>query len=208
MSSQQIISTVARELSLSTTQVASALTLFGEGNTLPFIARYRKEVTGGLDEVQLRDVRDRAQYHTELDERRAAILKSIEEQGKLDDALRAAINAVETKQALEDLYLPYKPKRRTRARIARERGLEPLADLLSTRATTDAALESEAARYVDGEKGVPDVAAALAGARDIVAERIADDAGLRGRVRDLTRTDGVLRSRVATGTVSYTHLRA
>jgi len=199
MSSQQIISTVARELSLSTTQVASTLTLFGEGNTLPFIARYRKEVTGGLDEVQLRDVRDRAQYLTELDERRAAILKSIEEQGKLDDALRAAINAVETKQALEDLYLPYKPKRRTRATIARERGLEPLADLLSTRATTDAALESEAARYVDGEKGVPDVAAALAGARDIVAERIADDAGLRGRVRDLTRTDGVLRSRVATG---------
>jgi len=199
MSSQQIISTVARELSLSTTQVASALTLFGEGNTLPFIARYRKEVTGGLDEVQLRDVRDRAQYLTELDERRAAILKSIEEQGKLDDALRAAITAVQTKQALEDLYLPYKPKRRTRATIARERGLEPLAELLSGRTTTDAALESEAARYVDGEKGVPDVAAALAGARDIVAERIADDAGLRGRVRDLTRTDGVLRSRVATG---------
>ena len=199
MSSQQIISTVARELSLSTTQVASTLTLFGEGNTLPFIARYRKEVTGGLDEVQLRDVRDRAQYLTELDERRAAILKSIEEQGKLDDALRAAITAVQTKQALEDLYLPYKPKRRTRATIARERGLEPLAELLSGRTTTDAALESEAARYVDGEKGVPDVAAALAGARDIVAERIADDAGLRGRVRDLTRTDGVLRSRVATG---------
>ena len=199
MSSQQIISTVARELSLSTTQVASTLTLFGEGNTLPFIARYRKEVTGGLDEVQLRDVRDRAQYLTELDERRAAILKSIEEQGKLDDALRAAITAVQTKQALEDLYLPYKPKRRTRATIARERGLEPLAELLSGRTTTDAALESEAARYVDGEKGVPNVAAALAGARDIVAERIADDAGLRGRVRDLTRTDGVLRSRVATG---------
>src|SRR4030095_11040442 len=110
MSSQQIISTVARERSLSTTQVASTLTLFGEGNTLPFIARYRKEVTGGLDEVQLRDVRDRAPYHTQLDDRRAAILKSIEEQGKLDDALRAAITAVQTKQALEDLYLPYKPK--------------------------------------------------------------------------------------------------
>ena len=199
MSSQQIISTVARELSLSTTQVASTLTLFGEGNTLPFIARYRKEVTGGLDEVQLRDVRDRFQYLTELDERRAAIFKSIEEQGKLDDALRAAINAAETKQALEDLYLPYKPKRRTRATIARERGLEPLAELLSGRTTTDATLESEAQRYIDAEKGVPDVAAALAGARDIVAERIADDAGLRGRVRDLTRTDGALRSRVATG---------
>src|SRR5678815_1402116 len=137
MSSQQIISTVARELSLSTTQVASALTLFGEGNTLPIIARYRKEATGALDEVQLRDVRDRAQYLTELDERRTAILKSIEDQGKLDDGLRAAIDAAETKQALEDLYLPYKPKRRTRATIARERGLEPLAEVLWNRTTTD-----------------------------------------------------------------------
>src|SRR5262252_9192351 len=189
MSSPQIITTVARELSLSATQVASTLTLFGEGNTLPFIARYRKEVTGGLDEVQLRDVRDRAQYLTELDERRVAILKSIEEQGKLDDALRTAINAAETKQVLEDLYLPYKPKRRTRATIARERGLEPLAELLLGRTTSDAALDGEAAKYVDAEKGVPDVAAALTGARDIVAERIADDAALRGRVRDLTRAD-------------------
>jgi len=199
MSSPPIISTVARELSLTPTQVANTLTLFGEGNTLPFIARYRKEVTGGLDEVQLRDVRDRAQYLTELDERRVTILKSIEEQGKLDDALRAAINTAATKQVLEDLYLPYKPRRRTRATIARERGLEPLAELLSGRATTDAALESEAASYVDAEKGVPDAAAALAGVRDIVAERIADDAALRGRVRDLTRADGALRSRVVTG---------
>src|SRR4030095_12011499 len=144
MSSQQIISTVARERSLSPTQVASTLTLFGEGNTLPFIARYRKEVTGGLDEVQLRDVRDRAQYLTELDERRAAILKSIEEQGKPHDPRGAATTAAQTKQALEDLSLPYKPKRRTRATIARERGLEPLAELLSGRTTTDAALEQAA----------------------------------------------------------------
>src|SRR5678810_790588 len=107
MSSQQIISTVARELSLSTTQVASTLSLCGEGNTLPFIARYRKEATGGLDEVQLRDVRDRAQYLRELAERRAAILKSIEEQGKLDPELATRIEAATTKQALEDLYLPY-----------------------------------------------------------------------------------------------------
>src|SRR6478735_6980889 len=171
MPSPQIISTVARELSLSPTQVADTLTLFGEGNTLPFIARYRKEATGALDEVQLRDVRDRAQYLTELDERRTAILKSIEEQGKLDDALRTAINTAETKQALEDLYLPYKPKRRTRATIARERGLEPLAELLWGRITSDAALEAEAAKYVDAGKGVPDVAGALAGARDILAER-------------------------------------
>ena len=197
--SSQIITTVSHELSLSPTQVANTLTLFAEGNTLPFIARYRKEVTGGLDEVQLRDVRDRAQYLTELDERRTAILETIEEQGKLDDALRSAINAAETKQTLEDLYLPYRPKRRTRATIARERGLEPLAELLWGRITSDAALESEAANYVDAEKGVPDVATALAAARDILAERIAEDAALRGRIRDLTRADGGLRSRVVTG---------
>src|SRR3954467_4777842 len=147
---------IARELSLAPQQVAGALALFDEGNTLPFIARYRKEATGGLDEVQLRDVRDRAQYLGELDERRSAILKSIEDQGKLDDALRTAIDAAETKQALEDLYLPYKPKRRTRATIARERGLEPLAELLWARTTTDAALQTAAANYVDTEKGVPD----------------------------------------------------
>ena len=199
MSSAQIIATVSRELALSTHQVANTLALFGEGNTLPFIARYRKEATGGLDEIQLRDVRDRAQYLTELDERRTAILRSIDEQGKLHDALRAAIDAAETKQALEDLYLPYKPKRRTRATIARERGLEPLAELLWGRLTTDAALETEAATYVHAEKGVPDVAAALAGARDIVAERIAEDAVLRGRIRELTRASGVVRSRVGAG---------
>src|SRR5690349_10906980 len=189
MSSSQIISTVARELSLSQQQVASTLDLFAEGNTLPFIARYRKEVTGGLDEVQLRDVRDRAQYLSELDERRVAILESIESQGKLDDALRAAIDAAETKQALEDLYLPFKPKRRTRAIIARERGLEPLAQLLWSRTASDAAVETAAHNYIDGEKGVPDAAAALAGARDIVAERVAEDAALRGQIREMTRVD-------------------
>ena len=199
MSSPQIVATVARELSLSPQQVANTLTLFAEGNTLPFIARYRKEVTGGLDEVQLRDVRDRAQYLTELDERRTAILKSIEEQGKLDDTVRAAITGAETKQALEDLYLPYRPKRRTRATIARERGLEPLADLMWSRTATDAALESAANNYIDGAKGVPDAESALAGGRDILAERISEDAALRGRIRDLTRADGVLRSRAITG---------
>src|SRR5687768_1018390 len=199
MSSPQIVTTVARELSLSPQQVASTLTLFGEGNTLPFIARYRKEATGGLDEIQLRDLRDRAQYLGELDERRAAIIKSITEQGKLDDALRATIDKAETKQALEDLYLPYKPKRRTRATIARERGLGPLAELLWARTTSDTALETAAANYVDAEKGVPDVAAALSGARDMLAERIAEDAALRGRIRDLTRTLGTIRSRAITG---------
>src|SRR5829696_7013698 len=120
MPTHDIPSRVAAELRLGQRQVSGALALFAEGNTLPFIARYRKEATGGLDEVQLRDVRDRAEYLGELEERRAAILKSVEEQGKLDDALRARVEGAETKQALEDLYLPYKPKRRTRATIARE----------------------------------------------------------------------------------------
>src|SRR6478736_6281422 len=160
--SQQLITTIAGELSLTAQQVEGALALFDEGDTLPFIARYRKEATGGLDEVQLRDVRDRAQYLRELAERRVAILKSIEEQGKLDDALKARINGAETKQALEDLYLPYKPKRRTRAMIARERGLEPLAELLWAGAKSDAELSGEAAAFVNTEKEVPDVDHALA----------------------------------------------
>ena len=124
-----IVARVATELSLNPQQVQRTLALFAEGATLPFVARYRKEITGGLDEVQLRDVRERAEYLHELEERRSAVLKSIDEQGKLDAALKASILAVDTKQALEDLYLPFKPKRRTRAMIARERGLGPLADV-------------------------------------------------------------------------------
>ena len=196
---QPLLSTIARELSLSTQQVAGALALFDEGNTLPFIARYRKEATGGLDEVQLRDVRDRAQYLREMEDRRAAILKSIDEQGKLDAELKARIEAADTKQALEDLYLPFKPKRRTRAMIARERGLEPLAELLWDGQHDVTALEREAAAFVDPEKEVPDVEHALAGARDILAERVAEDAERRGRIRDVTRREGVVRSRALTG---------
>ena len=196
---QTLVSTIARELSLSLQQVAGALALFDEGNTLPFIARYRKEATGGLDEVQLRDVRDRAQYLRELEERRAAILKSIDEQGKLDPELKARIEAADTKQALEDLYLPFKPKRRTRAMIARERGLEPLAELLWGGQHDVSALEREAEASVDPEKEVPDVEHALAGARDILAERVAEDAERRGRIRDVTRREGVVRSRALTG---------
>jgi uncharacterized protein len=195
---QQLVSTIARELSLGAPQVGGALALFDEGNTLPFIARYRKEATGGLDEIQLRDVRDRALYLRELGERREAILKSIEEQGKLDDALKAKINGAETKQVLEDLYLPYKPKRRTRAMIARERGLETLAEMMWEGKTDANALQQSASAFVDVAKEVPDVDHALAGARDILAERLADDAALRGRLRDKTRADGVIRSRVVT----------
>ncbi len=196
---QSLAAAIASELSLSPRQVSGALALFDEGNTLPFIARYRKEATGGLDEVQLRDVRDRAQYLRELEERRAAIIKSIEEQGKLDADLRARIEAADTKQTLEDLYLPFKPKRRTRAMIARERGLEPLAELLWAGTHDVPALEREAAAFVDAEKEVPDVEHALAGARDILAERVAEDADRRGRIRDITRREGVVRSRALTG---------
>ncbi|MFL5575206.1 MAG: Tex family protein [Gemmatimonadaceae bacterium] len=194
MLSPNLVGKIAQELSLAPRQVSSTLALFGEGNTLPFIARYRKEVTGGLDEVQLRDVRERAEYLAELEERRAAILKSVEEQGKLDPELRAKIEGAETKQTLEDLYLPFKPKRRTRAMIARERGLEPLAELLWSGAAGDAELEAAAAGYVDPAREVPAAADALQGARDILAERVAEDAELRGWVRDRTRSKGAVKS--------------
>ena len=196
---EKLIGLIAGELALAPRQVAGALSLFAEGNTLPFIARYRKEATGGLDEVQLRDVRDRGEYLKELEERRAAILKSVDEQGKLDDALRARIVGAVTKQALEDLYLPFKPKRRTRAAIARERGLEPLAELLWAGQLGDAAVGREAEHFVDPAKEVPDAEHALQGARDIIAERVAEDATLRATVRDRTRAAGVVRSRVAAG---------
>ncbi|HEX6307473.1 MAG TPA: Tex-like N-terminal domain-containing protein, partial [Longimicrobiales bacterium] len=186
---------IAPELSLQPRQVAAALALFDEGATVPFVARYRKELTGGLDEVQLRAVLDRSEYLTELEDRRAAILKSIDEQGRLDDALRARIMAAATKQVLEDLYLPYRPKRRTRATIARERGLEPLADRIWSGALDDAAAEREAAAFVDSTRDVAHVAAALQGARDILAERVTEDAGFRSWVRERTRAAGVVTSR-------------
>src|ERR1700712_5075046 len=135
----QIASTVAAELALQPRQVATTLAMFAEGNTLPFVARYRKEATGGLDETQLRSIQERSEYLKELGDRSAAIRKSIDEQGKLTPELLARLDAVTTKQELEDLYLPYKPKRRTRAIIARERGLEPLADLIWDSSLADAA---------------------------------------------------------------------
>ncbi|MEO7964511.1 MAG: Tex family protein, partial [Gemmatimonadaceae bacterium] len=197
-----IIARVAGELSLAPTQVRSTLALFEEGNTLPFIARYRKEVTGGLDEVQLRDVRERADYLVEMEERRAAVLQSIDSQGKLDDALCAAINAADTKQALEDLYLPYKPKRRTRAMIARERGLGPLAEQLWSGALDDAGVLAAAVAFVQPEGEGQEIKTpdeALLGARDILAEQVAEDATVRGWVREMTRAQGVVKSAVQKG---------
>lgn len=194
--SPELIQRVATELAIATASVQSTLALFADGATLPFIARYRKEATGGLDEVQLRDVRDRAEYIGEMEERRTAVLKSIEEQGKMTDALRASILAAETKQTIEDLYLPFKPKRRTRAMIARERGLGPLADGLWDGTLDDAAAASLAASLINAEQDVPTVEVALQGARDIVAELLAEDAGIRGWVRETTRGKGKVTSAV------------
>src|SRR5688572_8608930 len=181
MLNDQLIERLATELNIAPRQARSALALFDEGATVPFVARYRKEVTGGLDDLQLRNLEERAAYLHELEERRATILASIEEQGKLDDALRTRILPADTKQVLEDLYLPYKPKRRTRATIAREAGYEPLAD-----------------RIWSGEVSDDDVAGespeALQGARDILAERVAEDAAIRGYVRDYTYRYGIVMS--------------
>jgi protein Tex len=190
---------IAAELSLRPAQVEAALALLAEGNTIPFVARYRKEATGELDEVQIREIRDRWEYLTELDERRATVLASVAGQGKLTPELRARLEQAATKAELEDLYRPYKPKRRTRATIAAERGLEPLADRLWSGSVSDAELRAGAEAFVDPARGVASVEDALGGARDIVAERIAEDADTRAVVRELTRERGVLDSRAAKG---------
>ncbi|VDY32341.1 Tex-like protein N-terminal domain [Morganella morganii] len=178
MMNESLSQIIAGELNAQTRQVTAAITLLDEGNTVPFIARYRKEVTGGLDDTQLRQLETRLSYLRELNDRRRAILKSIEEQGKLTPELAGAINGTLSKTELEDLYLPYKPKRRTRGQIAAEAGLEPLADTLWQDPSQDP--EILAATYVDSEKGVADTKAALDGARYILMERFAEDAGLLG----------------------------
>jgi protein Tex len=188
---------LSRELGLKPEQVDKTLTLQDEGATVPFIARYRKEATGGLDEVQIQTILDRAAERSEFDARRETILRTIEGQGKLSPELAQALQKARTRAELEDLYLPYKPKRRTRAAIARERGLEPLADVLwgqEGRRGEDAG--ARVRPFVSAEKGVPDVAAALAGARDICAERVAEDAGLRRSAREVCASRGRLASSV------------
>ncbi len=187
---------LAQELGIPERSVAAVIALLEEGATVPFIARYRKERTGGLDEVQIRAIEERRAYLLELEERRRAVLASIEEQGKLTPELRRRIEACTTKTELEDLYLPYKKKRRTRATIARERGLEPLAlRILAQPSQGDPT--REAAAFVDAAKEVPDTDAALAGARDIVAEVVAENAEVRQLVRDTFVSSGVLRTEVA-----------
>ncbi|MEW5835222.1 MAG: Tex family protein [Pseudomonadota bacterium] len=188
---------IAQDIAAKPDQVRAAVDLLDGGATVPFIARYRKEATGGLDDTQLRLLEERLRYLRELEDRRGAVLASIEEQGKLTDALKHDILAADTKARLEDLYLPYKPKRRTKAQIAREAGLEPLALGLREDPTRDP--ESFAADFVDAEKGVADVRAALDGARAILMEAIAEDATLVGELRDWLWEKGQIRARVVEG---------
>jgi protein Tex len=192
-----VIQHIAEELSVNTKQVSAAVALLDEGATVPFISRYRKEATGGLDDTQLRLLEERLSYLRELNERRKTILDSIRSQDKLTPELEKAINEADTKTLLEDLYLPYKPKRRTKAQIAREAGLEPLADAL----IDDRSLipEQIAASYIDAEKGVPDTAAALDGARQIIMERISENAGLLAELRDRVWQKGILHATVVVG---------
>lgn len=192
-----VIQRIAEELSVNRKQVNAAVALLDDGATVPFIARYRKEMTGGLDDTQLRTLEERLYYLRELDDRRNIILNSIRDQGKLTPELEKSIASADTKTLLEDLYLPYKPKRRTKAQIAREAGLEPLADqILNDRNLVP---EHIAVAYIDAEKGVPDGAAALDGARQIIMERLSEDADLLAELRERIWQNGILHAAVVTG---------
>src|SRR5580658_2386205 len=188
---------IAAELGVARRQVSAAVELLDGGATVPFIARYRKEATGTLDDAQLRTLEERLRYLRELDERREAIRKEIAAQGKLTDELDEQLRQADSKARLEDLYLPYKPKRRTRAQLARAAGLEPLADLLLGDPTKDP--QQEAATFVDAAKNVPDAAAALDGARAILVERFGEDADLLGELREAMAARGSVTSRVREG---------
>ncbi|AYO21272.1 RNA-binding transcriptional accessory protein [Vibrio owensii] len=195
--SQAICRMIAQELNVRPEQVNAAVTLIDDGNTVPFIARYRKEVTGGLDDTQLRTLDSRLSYLRELDDRRQTILKSVQEQGKLTPELEQEITQADSKTRLEDLYLPYKPKRRTKGQIAIEAGLEPLADQLWNHPQTEP--ESEASKYLDADKGVADTKAALDGARAIIMERIAEDANLLEKIRGHLNRNAEMGARVVEG---------
>jgi len=188
---------IARELGVREEQVAATVTLLDGGATVPFVARYRKEITGGLDDAQLRTLEERLTYLRELEERRTAVLNSIREQGKLDAALEATILAADSKGRLEDIYLPFKPKRRTKAEIAKEAGLEPLAEMLLTQPQNDP--QGVAAGFVNPDKEVADAAAALEGARAILVDRFAEDADLIGALREQVWTGGQMISAVRKG---------
>ncbi|MBX3624426.1 MAG: RNA-binding transcriptional accessory protein [Rhizobacter sp.] len=193
----KILLQLAGELKVRAAQVNAAVELLDGGATVPFIARYRKEATDGLDDTQLRELESRLGYLRELEERRAAVLKSIDEQGKLTPELRAAIETVPTKQELEDLYLPYKPRRRTKGMTAREAGLEPLADKLFADPTLDPA--AEAAAFINADAGFADAFAVLDGVRDLLSERWAEDAALVGKLREWLWEEGLLKSKLMDG---------
>src|SRR3972149_7107885 len=184
---------IAHELSITPAQVRATAQLIGEAATVPFIARYRKEMTGSLDEVAITSIRERLLQLEELDSRRDAIIKSLTERNLLTDELQAKIAAAETLAVLEDIYLPFRPKRRTRATIAREKGLEPLASVIFAQDAID--LEAASAKYVASEKGVESIEDALAGARDILAEGINEDQEARARIRTLFLEKGTTRSK-------------
>ncbi|SEC12060.1 Tex family protein [Paenibacillus sp. GP183] len=190
---ERILKQIATELKLPAGKVKTTMGLLDEGNTIPFIARYRKEMTGELDENQLRDIEDRLQYLRNLEDRKLEVLRLIDDQGKLTGELRAAIEQAAKLQEVEDLYRPYRQKRKTRASVAKERGLEPLADWIGKQ-PRQGSLQEEAAKYVDAEKGVHSAEDAIQGAMDIIAETIADDAKIRAWVRRFTHDQGILRT--------------
>src|SRR5690554_1464058 len=188
---------LATELNVREAQVNDTITLLDEGASVPFISRYRKEATGGLDDTQLRNLDERLRYLRELEERRTAVIASVDEQGKLTDALKEQLLLADTKQRLEDLYLPYKPKRRTKAQIAREAGIEPLADALLE--NPNLVPETEATAYINAEAGFADEKAVLDGAKQLLMERFSEEPELSGRLRDSLWQDGLLSSRVIAG---------
>ena len=188
-----IIKKLAEELNIGLHQAEAAVKLIDEGNTIPFIARYRKEATGSLDDQILRNLDERLKYLRNLEERKEQIIASICAQEKLTPELEAKIKEAQTLVAVEDLYRPYKPKRRTRATIAKEKGLEPLADLISMQMIMEP-LETVVLNYISEEKGVATVQEAMDGARDILAERISDQAEYRSYIRDITMNRGIIQS--------------
>lgn len=194
---ERIICSIAQEIHANTRQVQAAIELLDEGATVPFIARYRKEVTGGLDDTQLRDLQERLVYLREMEERRLAVIESIQAQGKMTDSLLEALMQASTKQTIEDLYLPYKPKRRTRAQIAKEAGLEPLAEKLLTDPTLDPQVVAK--DFLNADKGIVTEREALNGARDILAERFSEDAQLLGLLRSFVGKRGLVVSNVIEG---------
>ena len=191
--SMDIILKIKEELSVEKWQVEAAVKLIDEGNTIPFISRYRKEVTGSLNDEQLRTLHERLTYLRNLEDKKEQVIGSIEEQGKLTDELRDKILAAETLVVVEDLYRPYRPKRKTRASVAKEKGLEPLAEYILKQDATEP-LETEAANYVSEEKEVKDVKEALQGAADIIAESISDEADYRIYIRNITTEEGTIAS--------------